>query len=139
MKRGIESRQESVFLVERLCQLDDGVHLDRKNGLDHNRPVWFNSTPAYAGRQRERFNNRGIDLKEILLIAGVLIATHALGLRADAGTVSFGLSGAGVSGSGTLTFGTDPVQGDPSGAYAITNITGTFSDATSNITNEAIT
>jgi PEP-CTERM motif len=78
-------------------------------------------------------------LKKNLFAAGVVIATLTLGLRANADTVSFGFSGAGVSGSGTLTFGMDPVQGDPNGAYAITEITGTFSDATLNITNEAIT
>jgi hypothetical protein len=53
------------------------------------------------------------------LAVAVLIATLAVGLRADAGMVNFGFSGAGVSGSGILTFGADTVANDPIGAYAI--------------------
>ena len=73
------------------------------------------------------------------LAAAVLIGTLAVGLRADADTANFSFSGAGVSGSGILTFGADTVANDPIGAYAISGISGTFTDANLNINNEAIT
>ncbi len=73
------------------------------------------------------------------LVAGALIATVALATQGHAGTVPLKFSGAGLSGSGFLTFGPDPVLGDPSGALAITGITGTFSDSNVGISNATIT
>lgn len=59
----------------------------------------------------------------------VVIAALASGTRARADQVGFEFSGAGVSGSGTLTVTPDTVVNDPAGAYTITGITGTFSDS----------
>ncbi len=78
-------------------------------------------------------------MKQKFFTAAVLIATLAVGCRSDAGTANFSFNGEGVSGAGTLTFGTDNVPNDPAGAYAISGITGFFSDANLKITNEAIT
>lgn len=87
---------------------------------------------------------------------GALIAAMALGgPRAYASVVAFGFNGGGFSSSGFLTiapnvappdpnpscgrFGNNPCRTDPVGAYAITGITGTFSDATDHISNAMIT
>ncbi len=72
-----------------------------------------------------------------------------------ANVVGFSFNGAGVSGNGTFTIepnvsppdpnpdcgtvGNNPCRSDPAGAYRITNITGTFSDAAASIVNAAIT
>jgi hypothetical protein len=84
-----------------------------------------------------------------------LIAAVAVGLPAHAGVVPFEFSGLGFSGNGFLTVtpnvappdpnplcgtaGNNPCRTDPPGAYKITSITGTFSDATDGISNAAIT
>jgi hypothetical protein len=79
-------------------------------------------------------------MKHKLLAAAAVIAALASGPRAQAGVVTFEFGGAGVGGSGLLTFAPDTVVGDPSGAYTITNISGTFSDSNIvGLSNEAIT
>jgi hypothetical protein len=78
-------------------------------------------------------------MKHKLLAAAAVIAALASGPRAQAGVVTFKFGGAGVGGSGLLTFAPDMVVGDPSGAYTITNISGTFSDSNIGLSNEAIT
>ncbi|MEO8812259.1 MAG: PEP-CTERM sorting domain-containing protein [Caulobacteraceae bacterium] len=85
---------------------------------------------------------------------GILIAA-AFGLQAHADVVAFGLNGAGFSGHGLLTVSpnvaprdpnpdcgkpaNNPCRTDPVGAWRITAISGTFSDATDGISNAAIT
>lgn len=84
------------------------------------------------------------------LIAGMTFAAQA---RAD--TVSFGFWGGGFTGTGNLTVepnvsppdpnpncgqaGQNPCRTDPAGAWRITGINGTFSDAADGISNAAIT
>ncbi len=80
-----------------------------------------------------------MDVKYELLAAGAVIAALACGPQARADAIAFGFSGAGVGGSGLLTFVPDTVVGDPSGAYTITNISGTFSDSNVPISNVEIT
>lgn len=86
---------------------------------------------------------------------GVLIAASTFGLAAHAAVVTFSFSGAGVSGAGVFTAipniappdpnpacgttGNNPCRTDPPGAYAITSITGTFTDAAAGLSNAAIT
>lgn len=86
---------------------------------------------------------------------GALIVAAAFGAQAHATVVSFTFSGAGFNSSGQLTItpntspadpnsncgtaGNNPCRADPVGAYAITNITGTFTDAQDGIFNAAIT
>lgn len=73
------------------------------------------------------------------LFAGVMIAATALATQSHAGTIPFLLSGAGLSGSGTITYGPDPVAGDAPNALAITGMSGTFSDSTVGISGATIT
>jgi PEP-CTERM motif len=84
---------------------------------------------------------RVMEVKYKRLSAGAVIAGLVCGPQARADVIAFGFGGAGVSGSGLLTFVPDTVIGDPGGAYTITNISGTFSDSNSNlsIANVAIT
>lgn len=63
----------------------------------------------------------------------------ALAPCAQATPVQIGFNGGGAGGHVSLTVLPDPVSGDPSGADAITNAQGTFSDANLSITNELIT
>jgi hypothetical protein len=86
---------------------------------------------------------------------GALIAALAFGPQAQAGVVAFGFNGGGFSASGFLTVapnvapadpnpncgtvGNNACRTDPVGAYAITGISGTFSDATDGISNAVIT
>jgi hypothetical protein len=90
-----------------------------------------------------------------LLPVGAIAATLAFGSQANAGTIGFQFNGAGFNASGVLTFvpnvsppdpnpncgtpGNNPCRADPPGAYAITGITGTFSDPANGIVNAAIT
>jgi hypothetical protein len=74
-----------------------------------------------------------------ILAIGIVVIGLVSGTQVHAGGTSFDFSGAGVSGSGHITFETDTVAGDPVGAYTITGITGTFSDANLGIVDEAIT
>ena len=87
--------------------------------------------------------------------AAALVAAMALGSPANAGQVGFQFNGAGYSGSGVFTFvpnvspadpnpscgtlGNNPCRADPPGAYAITGITGSFTDAGLGLANAAIT
>lgn len=63
------------------------------------------------------------------LFAGALVASLAFATQGHATTASFTLNGGGISGSGFFTFGPDPVLGDPAGAFALTGVSGTFSDS----------
>ena len=74
------------------------------------------------------------------LAAGAMIAALGFGQQASANQIGFRFGGAGVSGSGVLTF--DPTHPDAiSGGDPITGISGTFSDANTvvPISNAAIT
>ena len=79
-------------------------------------------------------------IKIVGLAAGVVISALAFGPSVRADVVNFSFSGAGTSGSGSLTVTSDTVVGDPVGAYTITNISGTFSDSNAgvNISNATI-
>jgi hypothetical protein len=79
-----------------------------------------------------------MQVRNKFLVAGAIIAAFAVGPQARANVVAFGFSGAGVSGSGLLTFTPDTVIGDPAGAFTITNISGTFSDSNVGISHAAI-
>jgi len=86
---------------------------------------------------------------------GALMAAMAFGPQASADVVAFGFSGGGLNGNGLLTVAPDvapldpnsscgtpsnnPCRTDPPGAYAITGITGSFSDSALGIFDAAIT
>jgi hypothetical protein len=75
-----------------------------------------------------------------LLAVGVVSAALAFGQQAQAdATLPFILSGAGISGSGSVSFTPDTIPGDPAGANIITSITGTFSDSNVGVSDEKIT
>ncbi|HEX5262037.1 MAG TPA: PEP-CTERM sorting domain-containing protein [Phenylobacterium sp.] len=94
-------------------------------------------------------------MQAALLAIGAMFAVSTIGLRAEAATSVFSFSGGPFSGSGVFTIvpnvsppdpnplcgtaGNNPCRADPPGAYAITNVTGTFSDSNLGITNAAIT
>lgn len=80
-------------------------------------------------------------MKSSILIAAPLVALLALSAPARADTYSFGVSGAGLSGTLTLSVSPDTVAGDPAGAYTIdpNGISGVFSDSNVGISNAAIT
>ena len=78
-------------------------------------------------------------MKHGLLAAGAVVAALVAAPQAQAGVAGFVFSGAGFSGHGALTVTPDTVIGDPSGAYTITGISGSFSDSTLGISNAAIT
>ncbi len=94
------------------------------------------------------------DEKKIAALSA-LLAALACGAPANAHVVAFSFSGAGTSGKGLLTYvpnvspadpnpacGTpanNPCRADPSGAFAITGISGTFSDPADGVNNAAIT
>lgn len=87
--------------------------------------------------------------------AAAMLAAIAFAPQAHAGSVAFEFDGLGYSGSGVFTTapnvsppdpnpncgmaGENPCRTDPPGAWMITGITGTFSDATSGISSAAIT
>lgn len=84
-----------------------------------------------------------------------LLAVAVIGSQAEAATVNFSFSGGPFSGSGVFTIapdvspadpnplcgtaGNNPCRSDPVGAYAITGVTGAFSDSKLGISNAAIT
>lgn len=94
-------------------------------------------------------------MKNALSSVGVLLAILTLGSQAHAETVTFSFNGGPFSGSGVFTIapnvsptdpnplcgtaGNNPCRADPVGAYAITGISGTFSDTNLGISNAAIT
>jgi hypothetical protein len=86
--------------------------------------------------------------------AGIALASLMFVLPARASQIGFDFSGAGYSGNGSFTYvpdvsppdpdpncgsDGDSCRADPVGAFKITGITGTFSDAADGITNAAIT
>lgn len=81
----------------------------------------------------------GIGMKSGILAAGAVVVALAAAPQAQAGVAGFVFSGAGLSGHGLLTVTPDTVVGDPSGAYTITGISGSFSDSNLGISNAAIT
>lgn len=79
-------------------------------------------------------------MKNKLLVAGAIVMALGLGTRAQADEiVSFSLSGAGISASGSITFAPDTITGDPAGANNIIAISGLFSDSNVGISGVTIT
>ncbi|MBN9571473.1 MAG: hypothetical protein J0H30_10600 [Alphaproteobacteria bacterium] len=94
-------------------------------------------------------------LKSKILAMGLLIAATAFGAPAEAGVITLNFGGLGFSGSAALTLapnvapadpnpncgtaGNNPCRTDPASAYAITGISGTFSNAANGISNAQIT
>jgi len=94
-------------------------------------------------------------MKTVISCIGILMAAGLFGSQAEAATATFSFSGGPFSGSGVFTFVPDispadpnpscgdpannPCRSDPAGAYAITGVTGTFSDSNLGISNAAIT
>lgn len=75
----------------------------------------------------------------IILSALLVLATSvALAPAARADSYTFSFNGGGLSGSGVIDVSNAPVPGVP-GAYQVTGISGTFSDASANLSNAAIT
>lgn len=68
------------------------------------------------------------------LFVGAMIVATALATQSHADTIPFLFSGSGLSGSGTITYGPDPVAGDAPNALAITSMSGTFSDSNVGVT-----
>jgi hypothetical protein len=69
----------------------------------------------------------------------VVVVGLTTGLEVQADVTTFKFSGGGVSASGSFTYELDTVAGDPVGAYAITGVSGTFSDTNIGLTDVAIT
>jgi hypothetical protein len=77
------------------------------------------------------------------------MAATTMAIQAHAGNYLFNFIGSGVSGTVDITFAIDPNTGvlpgtspnpvDPIGAYIVTDVTGTFSDANIGISNASIT
>ena len=136
----------------------DKLHLNARSGHVNKHPY----TLDFPGSRKlaltllclgETYTGFSIMLKSVS-IAGVVFASLAFVLPARASQIGFGFSGAGYSGNGSFTYvpdvsppDPDPLCGsdgdscraDPAGAYAITGITGTFSDATDGISDATIT
>lgn len=88
------------------------------------------------------------------LLAGAFVAAAVLAQPARADQWTFGFNGVGISGVATIsttpnvsppdpnpacgTAGQNPCRADPPGAYMITHISGTFSDANIGISNASI-
>lgn len=79
-------------------------------------------------------------MRNKLLTATALVMAFGFGARARADEImTFSLSGAGISASGTITYTLDTIAGDPVGANLITGISGIFSDLNAGVSNVAIT
>ncbi len=94
-------------------------------------------------------------MRAIISAVVAMIVAISFGTQAQANVVAFWFGGGGFSGMGTLTVvpnvsppdpnpscgtpGNNPCRHDPPGAFAITGITGTFSDVTDGISNATIT
>lgn len=131
--------------------------------LSMSRPLSMGCTAALPKAGPSPANGRHwlgvVPFRKSLFVAGVATAMAlSVCLQAEATPVSvasFNFNGAGFSGSGTLTYvpdvsptdpnsncgtlGNNACRADPPGAYAITGITGMFSDATDGIDNASIT
>ena len=70
-----------------------------------------------------------------IVLAAAILATP---VAANADTFAFSFNGGGMSGSGIIAVSPVPVSSVP-GAFQITGITGTFSDANLGLSNAAIT
>lgn len=79
-----------------------------------------------------------MSLRDSLFSATALAILAASSLTAHADSYTFSFSGGGLSGSGLVTVSNTPVPGVP-GAYQITGIQGTFSDANLSLSNAMIT
>jgi hypothetical protein len=77
-------------------------------------------------------------MRHQLLAAVVVAAAMGSGPRVRADVIGFSFSGPGLGGSGLLTYGADSVSGDPAGAFAITGISGTFSNTALGFSDVAI-
>jgi hypothetical protein len=83
--------------------------------------------------------SRAVSRSKVILSALlVLAATAAMTPAARADSYTFSFSGGGLSGSGVLDVSNSTVSGVP-GAYQVTGIRGTFSDAAAGLSNAAIT
>jgi hypothetical protein len=91
--------------------------------------------PAMAGRASARAVSRS---KVILSALLVLAASVAMAPAARADSYTFSFDGGGLSGSGVIDVSNSTVPGVP-GAYQVTGISGTFSDANIGLVNAAIT
>lgn len=78
-------------------------------------------------------------MKTAFLALGALALALGLGPYAQANPITFNFSGAGGHISSSIAIAPDTVSGDPAGAYTITNISGTFSDANIGISGASIT
>lgn len=78
-------------------------------------------------------------MRHQLLAAVVVVTALTSGPKVLAEVTIFNFSGGGVSGSTLLTYGPNPVAGDPAGSLAITAISGIFSDANIGLSNVTIT
>ena len=78
-------------------------------------------------------------MRTSIIALGVILAASGTAASAKADTFAFSFQGGGVNGAITLTYGPDTVVGDPAGAYAITGVSGVFSDANLGLLNRAIT
>jgi hypothetical protein len=94
-------------------------------------------------------------MKAVVSSIGILIAASVFGSQAEAATSNFSFSGGTFSGNVVFTYspdvsptdpnplcgtvGNNPCRADPVGAYAITGVTGTFSDTSILISNATIT
>jgi hypothetical protein len=84
-------------------------------------------------------NKKGSTNMRRKIRAAAFVVAALLAPQAHAGLFSFSFYGGGVNGQVNLTYGPDTVAGDPAGAYAITDVTGTFSDSNIGISNATIT
>lgn len=93
-------------------------------------------TPSSVGACR--VSARNVSRPNIILSALLVLATSvAMTPAAKADSFNFSFSGGGLSGSGVLTVSNTPVPGVP-GAFQVTGINGTFSDANLGLSNAAI-
>jgi PEP-CTERM motif-containing protein len=94
---------------------------------------------APSSAKVDRASARAASFPNVILSALLVLATSiALSPAARADSYNFSFNGGGLSGSGVLTYSNTAVPGVP-GAYQVTGITGTFSDAAAGLTNAAIT
>lgn len=79
-------------------------------------------------------------MRNKLLATASLAVALAFGPQAQADMIiPFAVSGDGLSASGSFTITPDPTSGDPAGGYAITGVSGTFSDSNVGLSDVAMT